>query len=107
MADDYYSNDDYTLDNVAVQIAKPWNDALRRVGLEPGIGVSQDLDTDDVRDTGHFHMCIDTAPYYMGIYDCLTYNDIETAVAPGIRIDEMAVLIQLFIQVKVVKLFML
>ena len=89
MIDAYYENDDYTLDNVAAQIAKPWNDALRRVGLEPGINVSQDLEADDVRDTGHFHMCIDTAAYYMGIYDCLTYNGIETAVAPGIRIDEM------------------
>ena len=89
MIDAYYENDDYTLDNVAEQIAKPWNDALRRVGLESGIGISQDLEADDVRDTGHFHMCIDTAPHYMGIYDCLIYNGIETAAAPGIRIDEM------------------
>lgn len=89
LADMFFENDDDTLYDVAEQIAKPWNDALRRVNLEPGIGISEDLDPDDVRDSGHFHMCIDTAPHYIGIYDCLIYNGIETTVAPGIRIDEM------------------
>ena len=89
MIDAYYENDDYTLENVAAQIAKPWNDALRRVNLEPGIGISQDLDPDDVRDSGYFNMGVDTEAYYMGVYDGLDYNGIETEVSPGIRIDEM------------------
>ena len=90
MMDEYYENDDYTLENVAAQIAKPWNDALKRVGLEPGIGLLlEDLDPDDVRDSGHFYMGVSSQPYYMGIYDGLDYNGIETEVSPGIRIDEM------------------
>ena len=42
MIDDYYENNDYTLEKVAAQIAKPWNDALKRVNLEPGIGLLED-----------------------------------------------------------------
>ena len=89
LADMYFENDDNTLYDVAEQIAKPWNDALRRVNLEPGIGISEDLDPDDVRDSGYFHMGVDSQAYYMGIYDGLDYNGIETAVSPGIRIDKM------------------
>ena len=89
LADEYYSNDDYTLENVAEQIAKPWNDALKRVGLEPGIDLLEDLDPDDTRDSGHFYMGVNSQAYYMGIYDGLDYNGIETEVSPGIRIDEM------------------
>ena len=89
LADMYFENDDNTLYDVAEQIAKPWNDALRRVNLEPGIGISEDLDPDDVRDYGYFHMGVDSQAYYMGIYDGLDYNGIETAVSPGIRIDKM------------------
>ena len=88
LADMYFENDDNTLYDVAEQIAKPWNDALRRVNLEPGIGISEDLDPDDVRDSGYFHMVVDSQAYYMGIYDGLDYNGIETAVSPGIRIDK-------------------
>ena len=88
MMDEYYENDDYTLENVAAQIAKPWNDALKRVGLEPGINLLQDLDSADVRDSGYFYMGVDSQAYYMGIYDGLDYNGIETEVSPGIRIDE-------------------
>lgn len=88
LADMYFENDDNTLYDVAEQIAKPWNDALRRVNLEPGIGISEDLDPDDVRDSGYFHMGVDSQAYYMGIYDGLDYNGIETAVSPGIRIDK-------------------
>ena len=90
LADMYFENDDNTLYDVAEQIAKPWNDALRRVNLEPGIGISEDLDPDDVRDSGYFHMGVDSQAYYMGIYDGLDYNGIETAVSPGIRIDKMS-----------------
>ena len=89
LADNYYSNDDYTLENVAAQIAKPWNDALKRVNLEPGIGLLEDLDPYDVRDSGHFYMGVNSQAYYMGIYDGLDYNGVETEVSPGIRIDEM------------------
>ena len=89
LADMYFENDDNTLYDVAERIAKPWNDALRRVNLEPGIGISQDLDPDDVRDSGYFNMGVDTEAYYMGVYDGLDYNGIETAVSPGIRIDDM------------------
>ena len=89
LADMYFENDDNTLYDVAEQIAKPWNDALRRVNLEPGIGISEDLEPDDVRDSGYFHMGVDSQAYYMGIYDGLDYNGIETAVSPGIRIDKM------------------
>lgn len=89
LADMYFENDDNTLYDVAERIAKPWNDALRRVNLEPGIGISEDLDPDDVRDSGYFYMCIDSAPYYIGIYEDITYNGIVTTVAPGIRIDKM------------------
>ena len=89
LADMYFENDDNTLYDVAEQIAKPWNDALRRVNLEPGIGISEDLDPDDVRDSGYFYMGVDSQAYYMGIYDGLDYNGIETAVSPGIRIDKM------------------
>ena len=89
LADEYYSNDDYTLENVAAQIAKPWNDALKRVNLEPGIGLLEDLDPYDVRDSGHFYMGVNSQAYYMGIYDGLDYNGITTEVSPGIRIDEM------------------
>lgn len=89
MLDMYYEDDNYTLDNVAEQIAKPWNDALDRVNLEPGINLLQDLEAEDVRDSGYFYMGVDSQAYYMGIYDGLNYNGIETAVAPGIRIDEM------------------
>lgn len=89
LADMYFENDDNTLYDVAEQIAKPWNDALRRVNLEPGIGISEDLDPDDVRDSGYFHMGVDSQAYYMGIYDGLDYNGIETAVSPGIRIDKI------------------
>ena len=88
LVDEYYENNDYTLDNVAAQIAKPWNDALKRVGLEPGINLLQDLDSADVRDSGYFYMGVDSQAYYMGIYDGLDYNGIETEVSPGIRIDE-------------------
>lgn len=89
MIDAYYENDDYTLENVAAQIAKPWNDALKRVSLEPGIHLLQDLDSADVRDSGHFYLGVDSQAYYMGVYDGLDYNGIETEVSPGIRIDEM------------------
>ena len=89
LADMYFENYDNTLYDVAEQIAKPWNDALRRVNLEPGIGISEDLDPDDVRDSGYFYMGVDSQAYYMGIYDGLDYNGIETAVSPGIRIDKM------------------
>ena len=89
MLDMYYEDDDYTLDNVAEQIVKPWNNALRRVGLEPGINVPQDLEAEYVRDYGYFPMCIDSAPHYIGIYEDITYNGIVTTVAPGIRIDEI------------------
>ena len=89
LADMYFENDDNTLYDVAEQIAKPWNDALRRVNLKPGIGISEDLDPDDVRDSGYFHMGVDSQAYYMGIYDGLDYNGIETAVSPGIRIDKI------------------
>ena len=89
LADMYFEHDDNTLYDVAEQIAKPWNDALRRVNLEPGIGISEDLDPDDVRDSGYFPMCIDSAPHYIGIYEDITYNGIVTTVAPGIRIDEI------------------
>lgn len=89
LADMYFENDDDTLYDVAEQIAKPWNDALRRVNLEPGIGISEDLEPDDIRDSGYFHMGVDSQAYYMGIYDGLDYNGIETAVSPGIRIDKM------------------
>lgn len=89
LADMYFENDDNTLYDVAEQIAKPWNDALRRVNLEPGIGISEDLEPDDIRDSGYFHMGVDSQAYYMGIYDGLDYNGIETAVSPGIRIDKM------------------
>ena len=34
-------------------------------------------------------MGVDSQAYYMGIYDGLDYNGIETAVSPGIRIDKM------------------
>ena len=88
MIDDYYANDDYTLENVAGQIAKPWNDALTRVKLEPGIDLFEDLDSDDVRSSGHFYMGINSQAYYMGVYDGLDYNGVETEVSPGIRIDE-------------------
>ena len=88
MMDEYYENDDYTLENVAAQIAKPWNDALKRVGLEPGINLLQDLDSADVRDSGYFYMGISSQPIYMGVYLDLTYNGKETDVTPGIRIDE-------------------
>ena len=87
--DNYYTSNDNALEEVTRKIAKPWNDALIRVGLEPGINVPQDLEADYVRDDGYFPMCIDSQAYYMGIYDGLNYNGIETAVAPGIRIDEM------------------
>ena len=43
LADMYFENDDNTLYEVAERIAKPWNDALSRVSLEPGIGISEDL----------------------------------------------------------------
>lgn len=89
MIDDYYANNDYTLENVAEQIAKPWNDALQSVNLEPGIDLLEDLDPDDVRNSGHFYMGVNSQAYYMGIYDGLNYNGIETEVSPGIRIDEM------------------
>lgn len=89
LIDRYYENDDYTLENVAAQIAKPWNDALKRVGLEPGIHILQDLDSEGVRDSGHFYLGVDSQAYYMGVYDGLDYNGIETEVSPGIRIDEM------------------
>ena len=89
MLDMYYEDDDYTLDNVAEQIVKPWNNALIRVGLEPGINVPQDLEAEYVRDYGYFPMCIDSAPHYIGIYEDITYNGIVTTVAPGIRIDKM------------------
>ena len=89
MIDAYYENDDYTLENVAAQIAKPWNDALKRVGLEPGIHLLQDLDSEGVRDSGYFYLGVDSQAYYMGVYDGLDYNGIETEVSPGIRIDEM------------------
>ena len=89
LADNYYLNDDYTLENVAEQIAKPWNEALQSVNLEPGIDLLEDLDPDDVRNSGHFYMGVNSQAYYMGIYDGLDYNGIETEVSPGIRIDEM------------------
>ena len=89
MLEMYYKDDDYTLDNVAEQIAKPWNDALVRVNLEPGINLLQDSEAEDVRDSGYFHMGVDSQANYMGIYDGLDYNGIETAVSPGIRIDKM------------------
>ena len=89
LADMYFENDDNTLYEVAERIAKPWNDALSRVSLEPGIGISEDLDPDDIRDSGYFDLGVDTAAYYMGVYDGLDYNGIETAVSPGIRIDKM------------------
>lgn len=89
LADMFFENDDDTLYDVAEQIAKPWNDALRRVNLEPGIGISEDLEPDDIRDSGYFHMGVDSQAYYMGIYDGLDYNGIKTAVSPGIRIDKM------------------
>ena len=89
MIDAYYENDDYTLENVAAQIAKPWNDALKSVGLEPGIHLLQDLDSADVRDSGYFYLGVDSQAYYTGVYDGLDYNGIETEVSPGIRIDEM------------------
>lgn len=89
MIDDYYANNDYTLEKVAVQIAKPWNDALKRVNLVPGIDLLEDLDSYDVRDSGHFYMGVNSQAYYMGTYDGLDYNGTETEVSPGIRIDEM------------------
>ena len=89
MLEMYYKDDDYTLDNVAEQIAKPWNDALVRVNLEPGINLLQDSEAEDVRDSGYFYMGVDSQANYMGIYDGLDYNGIETAVFPGIRIDKM------------------
>ena len=88
MLDMYYENDDYTFETVAAQIAKPWNDALKSVGLEPGIDILQDLDAEGVRDSGYFYMGVDSQAYYMGIYDGLDYNGIETEVSPGIRVDE-------------------
>ena len=89
MLEMYYKDDNYTLDNVAEQIAKPWNDALVRVNLEPGINLLQDSEAEDVRDSGYFYMGVDSQANYMGIYDGLDYNGIETAVFPGIRIDKM------------------
>jgi hypothetical protein len=88
LIDAYYENDDYTLEKVAAQIAKPWNDALKHFKLAPGIDLFEDLDSGDVRASGHFHMGINSQSYYMGIYDGLDYNGIETEVSPGIRIDE-------------------
>ena len=89
MLEMYYKDDNYTLDKVAEQIAKPWNDALVRVNLEPVINLLQDSEAEDVRDSGYFYMGVDSQPNYMGIYDGLDYNGIETAVFPGIRIDKM------------------
>ena len=89
MLEMYYKDDNHTLDNVAEQIAKPWNDALVRVNLEPGINLLQDSEAEDVRDSGYFYMGVDSQANYMGIYDGLDYNGIETAVFPGIRIDKM------------------
>ena len=89
LADRYFENDDNTFYDVAERIAKPWNDALRRVNLEPGIGISEDLDPDDIRDSGYLDLGVDSTAYYMGVYDGLDYNGIETAVSPGIRIDKM------------------
>lgn len=89
MLEMYYEDDNYTLDNVAEQIAKPWNDALVRVNLEPGINLLQDSEAEDVRDSGYFYMGVDSQANYMGIYDGLDYNGTETAVFPGIRIDKM------------------
>ena len=89
MLEMYYKDDNYTLDKVAEQIAKPWNDALVRVNLEPGINLLQDSEAEDVRDSGYFYMGVDSQANYMGIYDGLDYNGIETAVFPGIRIDKM------------------
>lgn len=89
MLEMYYKDDNYTLDKVAEQIAKPWNDALVRVNLEPVINLLQDSEAEDVRDSGYFYMGVDSQQNYMGIYDGLDYNGIETAVFPGIRIDKM------------------
>lgn len=89
MLEMYYKDDNYTLDKVAEQIAKPWNDALVRVNLEPVINLLQDSEAEDVRDSGYFYMGVDSQANYMGIYDGLDYNGIETAVFPGIRIDKM------------------
>lgn len=89
LADRYFENDDNTFYDVAERIAKPWNDALRRVNLEPGIGISEDLGPDDIRDSGYLDLGVDSTAYYMGVYDGLDYNGIETAVSPGIRIDKM------------------
>ena len=89
MLEMYYKDDNYTLDKVAEQIAKPWNDALVRVNLDPVINLLQDSEAEDVRDSGYFYMGVDSQANYMGIYDGLDYNGIETAVFPGIRIDKM------------------
>ena len=89
MLEMYYKDDEHTLDNVAEQIAKPWNDALVHVNLEPGINLLPDSEAEDVRDSGYFYMGVDSQANYMGIYDGLDYNGIETAVFPGIRIDKM------------------
>ena len=89
MLEMYYKDDNYTLDKVAEQIAKPWNDALVSVNLEPVINLLQDSEAEDVRDSGYFYMGVDSQANYMGIYDGLDYNGIETAVFPGIRIDKM------------------
>ena len=87
--DNYYTSNDNALEEVTRKIAAPWNAALKLVNLEPGINLLQDLEAEDVRDSGYFYMGVDSQAYYMGIYDGLDYNGIETAVFPGIRIDKM------------------
>ena len=86
--DNYYTSNDNALEEVTRKIAAPWNAALKLVNLEPGINLLQDLEAEDVRDSGYFYMGVDSQAYYMGIYDGLDYNGIETEVSPGIRIDE-------------------
>ena len=86
--DNYYTSNDNALEEVTRKIAAPWNAALKLVNLEPGINLLQDLEAEDVRDSGYFYMGVDSQAYYMGIYDGLNYNGIETEVSPGIRIDK-------------------